>query len=163
MRNNAWITVERTRALRWREWVRWSGTRPDEPGHPPEPEITAWEKKAAQRLHDMEYIFKRFLRPTIQTKVWIMLSIYDVTQAELASGYSHLGDAAAGGDFGVVGYWKWEDGQHESAFVDLYPWMANQVLKFMPPTYDDQGDEVPAVAVRDVNVLFGQPPREFPA
>lgn len=157
MRTNAWITVERDRALSWRDWLRWLE---DQSGV--EPVITNWEKKAAQRLHNMEYIFKRFLRPTILTKVWIMLSVYDVTEAEIASGYTQLGDAATGGDFSCAGYWQWEAGMDFSSFVALYDWLPVQVVKFMPPTYDAQGVEIPAVGVRDVNLLFGQPPREFP-
>lgn len=154
MRTNAWIIVELTRALSWRTWLRWdAGDR-----EAPEPELSAWERKAAQRLHDMEYIFKGFLRPSILGKVWIMISVYDVTPGEIASGYNQLGDAATGGDFGCVGFWTWEEGQGQSAFLDLYPWLPNQALKFMPPI-----EGVPAESVRDVNVLFGQPLREFPS
>lgn len=158
MRSNAWITVERDRALTWRDWLRWL----DDPTIGPEPVITNWEQKAARRLHDMEYIFKRFLRPTILTKVWIMLSVYDVTEAEIASGYTQLGDATAGGDFSCAGLWEWDTHMEFSAFVSAYDWLPVQVLKFMPPTYDAEGNPVAAAGVRDVNLLFGQPPREFP-
>ncbi len=159
MRTNAWITVERVRALSWRTWWRWSmGERTE-----PEPPITPWERKAVQRLVDQEYIFKRFLRPTILTKTWIMLSVYDVTPQEIASAYAQLGDAETGGDFGCAGYWEWTRGQSFCQYVDLgYPWRPNQVLSFMPPTYDSGGVEIPATGIRDVNLLFGQPPREFP-
>lgn len=159
MRTNAWIVVERTRARRWRDWERWRRDPElyDEPAG-----MSNFEKKAVRRLGDMEYIFKRFLRPTILGKVWILLSVYDVTESELAAGYTQLGDAAAGGDFAVVGAWQWRQGQQFCQWWDLYAWAPNQVLQFMPPTYDEEGNMIAAVGVRDVNVLFGQPPREFP-
>ena len=159
-RTNAWITVERTRSTTWRDWLRWLLEDPDTRGA--EPPLTSWEKKAAVRIHDMEYVFKRFLRPTILTKVWIMLSVYDVTEAEIQSGYNQLGDAATGGDFSCAGFWQWTSGQDFCQFVPACDWLPQQVLKFMPPTYDSEGVEIPAVGVRDVNLLFGQPPREFP-
>lgn len=125
--------------------------------------ISQWEKNAVRRLMDMEYIYKRFLRPVIMTKTWIMLSIYDVTEAQIQSGYTQLGDAEAGGDFACVAFWQWLPGQSFSQFVNLgYPWRPNQVLSFMPPTLDPNGVEIPATGLRDVNLLFGQPPREFP-
>ncbi len=159
MRSNAWITIERDRAISWRTWYLWWMSGQEEL----EPPLTQWEKKAVRRLADMEYISKAFLRPTILTKVWIMLSVYDITPAEIASGYTQLGDAATGGDFGCAGYWEWTRGQSFCQYIDLgYPWRPNQVLSFMPPTYDEDGVAIPAVGVRDVNVLFGQPPREFP-
>ena len=160
MRSNAWITVERNRAITWRDWCRWLQGDQIEP----EPPLSAWEKKAVCRLADMEYIFRAFLRPTILTKVWIMLSVYDVTPNEIASAYIQLGDAEAGGDFACAGYWNWIDGQDFCQFTNLgYPWRPAQVINFMPPTYDELGTEIPATGVRDVNLLFGQPPREFPA
>lgn len=161
MRTNAWIIIERDRALSWRAWLRWLIS--DEDPRPPEPPLTPWERKAALRLYDMEYIFKRFLRPTILGKVWIMLSVYDVTRAEIESGYTQLGDAAEGGDFGLTGAWTWKRGQDFCQFVNVRPWLPVQVLKFMPPTYDDDGNPIPATGIRDVNLLFGQPPREFPS
>ncbi len=158
MRTNAWIIIERDRALSWLDWLRWFLTDQAEE----EPDLTSWEKTAAKRLHDMEYIFKRFLRPTILGKVWIMLSVYDVTPAQIANGYIQLGDAATGGDFASLAYWQWLPGQSFCQFLGLNDWVPAQVLKFMPPTYDEEGDPIPATGVRDVNVLFGQPPREFP-
>lgn len=160
MRTNAWVTVERDRALSWKAWVDWSLADPETRGD--EPPLSAWEKNAARKLHDADYLFKGFLRPTIATKVWVMLSVYDVTEAQLAAGYAQLGDAATGGDFGVAGAWRWFPGQSFCQWWDLYAWRGNQVLQFMPPTYDPEGTPIPAVGVRDVNVLFGQPPREFP-
>lgn len=159
MRTNAWITVERTRALSWRDWWRWSIGDQEEL----EPPITDWERKAVQRIVDAEYIFKRFLRPTILTKVWIMLSVYDVTMQEIQSAYTQLGDAEAGGDFACAGFWEWEPEQSFCQWNPFYQWRPAQVLQFMPPTYDQDGTEIPATGVRDVNLLFGQPPREFPA
>ena len=158
MRTNAWVTIERSIALTWRDWIRWS----DGDQLAPEPSLTNWEKKAARRLADMEYIFKRFLRPTILTKVWIMLSVYDVTVAEVNSGYSQLGDAESGGDFACAGFWEWTDGDTECSLSPVYTWRPNQVLLFMPPTIEGE-TEVPATEVRDVNLLFGQPPRELPS
>lgn len=158
MRTNAWITIEKQRALSWRAWYRWLLGEQTEP----EPDLSNWEKKAVTRLADAEYIFKRFLRPTILAKDWIMLSVYDVTHAEIQSGYNELGDASVGGDFACVGYWAWQPGQSFCLWDPTYDWNGNQLLKFMPPTYDDQGQEIPATGVRDVNLLFGQPPREFP-
>lgn len=159
MRSNAWIIIERARALTWREWLRWLA----DPESGDEPTLTDWEQKAAVRLHDMEYIFKRFLRPSILGKIWIMLSVYDVSPAQIASGYANLGDAETGGDFACVGFWTWVEHDSSSVFVALYPWRPNQVINFMPPTYDEEGAEVPAVGVRDVNLLFGQPRRTFPS
>lgn len=159
MNTNAWITVERDRAITWRDWCRWwlGGS------EGPEPPLTAWEKKAVCRLADMEFIFRGFLRPVILTKTWIMLSVYDVTPAEIQSGYTQLGDAEAGGDFGCAGYWLWHPGQAVAAYVDLYPWRPTQVLQFMPPVADESGIPQPATEIRDVNLVLGQPPREFPA
>lgn len=159
MRTNAWIIVERARVLNWREWYLWR--RGDEIG--PEPALTEWEKAATRRLAHMEYLYKRFLRPTILGKVWIMLSVYDVTSNEISAGYSHLGDAESGGDFGCVGYWAWRAGMTQSAFVALYPWRPAQLLRFMPPTLDGDGNETPASEIRDVNLMLGQPARDFPA
>jgi hypothetical protein len=160
MRTNAWITIERDRAITWRDWCRWLFSDQSTA----EPPLTAWEKKAVCRLADMEYIFRAFLRPTILTKVWIMLSVYDVTPQEIASGYTQLGDAEAGGDFACAGYWQWLDGQSFCQFTDLgYPWRPAQVTSFMPPTVDESGQPVAATGPRDVNLLLGQPPREFPA
>lgn len=160
MRSNAWITVEKTRALSWRDWARWHQGEQDDP----EPSgLSNFEKKAVRRLADMEYIFKAFLRPTILGKDWVMLSVYDVTAQEIAAGYNQLGDAAQGGDFGCVGYWEWQRGQVFCQYLDLYPWQPVQVTKFMPPTYDENDQPIPATGVRDVNLLFGQPVREFPA
>jgi hypothetical protein len=157
VRTNAWITIERQRALSWRDWLRWLRD-----GVGPEPELTQWEQRAARRLGDMEYIFKAFLRPVILTKTWIMLSVYDVTISEINSGYAQLGDAAAGGDFACAGLWEWADGQSFCAFNDTYQWRPTQTLQFMPPTTGPDGAPVPATGVRDVNLMLGQPPREFP-
>ncbi len=158
MRSNAWIIIEKLRALSWRAWLRWR----NDPESGDEPPLSEWEQKAASALHDQEYIFRGFLRPEILGKVWIMLSVYDVTAAQIATGYANLGDAESGGDFACAGFWTWEAGDQSCVFVALYPWRAGQIVGFMPPTYDENGDEVPAVGVRDVNVLFGQPPRVFP-
>lgn len=157
-RTNAWITVEKDRALSWRDWLRWeiATASGEEAGE--EPILSLWEEKAARRLGDMEYIFKAFLQPSILAKTWIMLSVYDVTQGEIESGYTHLGDAEEGGDFACAGYWEWRRHDDLSSFVDLgYPWRPTQLLKFMPDY-----DGTPATEVSDVNVLFGQPPRVFP-
>ncbi len=158
-RTNAWITLERDRALTWRDWRRWYVS--DQSA--PEPALTAFEKKAVLRLIGMEFLFKRFLRPTILTRVWILISVYDVTPAEIDAGYTQLGDAGAGGDFALAGYWTWLPGQSFCQFDDLgRGWLSAQVTKFMPPTLDSEGVEVPATGVRDVNLILGQPPREFP-
>lgn len=157
-RTNAWITLEKVRALSWRDWARWYRGEQLEP----EPALTNFEKKAVLRLIGMEFLFKRFLRPTIATRDWIMISIYDVTAAEIEAGYTQLGEAPTG-DFGLAGFWIWQPGQSFCQFQDLgYPWLSAQVLKFMPPTIDAGGAEVPATGVRDVNLIMGQPPREFP-
>lgn len=142
----------------WLSWWRWFiGDRAEV-----EPALTAWEKNAVKRLADKEYIFKRFLRPTILTKVWVMLSVYDVTPAQIASGYTQLGDAEVGGNFACAGYWEWSKGDTVCRYVDLgYPWRPAQVLNFMPPITLPDGTTTPATEVRDVNLLLGQPPREF--
>ncbi len=158
-RTNAWITLERDRALTWRDWRRWYESEQTEP----EPALSNFEKKATLRLIGMEFLFKKFLRPTIATRVWIMISVYDVTESEIQAGYSQLGEAPTG-DFGLAGFWSWLPGQDFCQFQDLgYPWLSAQVLKFMPPTFDSEGIEIPATGVRDVNLIMGQPPREFPA
>ncbi len=158
-RTNAWVTLEKTRALTWRDWRRWY-----EGGQAgAEPALSDFEKKATLRLVGMEYLYKRFLQPTIATRQWIMLSLYDVTENDIDAGYNQLGDASSGGDFGLAGYWEWFPGQSSCQFDDLARgWLPAQVLKFMPPTYDQAGGEIPATGVRDVNLIFGQPPREFP-
>lgn len=156
---NAWITVEKNRALTWRDYELW---RRDPELYTQPTEISAWEKKAVRRVSDMGHLFKAFLRPEILTKQWIMLSVYEISAADIASGYNQLGDAETGGDFGCAGFWEWEAGWSFCRFVPLYAWRPNQVLLFMPPTYTQEGVEVPATGVRDVNVAFGQPPREFP-
>lgn len=160
MNTNGWIIVERDRMLSWRDWYLWArGDRMD-----PEPDISQWEQGAVRKLAHMDYIYRRFLRPTILTKVWIMLSLYGVTPQQIQSGYSQLGDAATGGDFGLMGYWEWNRGSRFSSYVDLgVPWRPVQVLRFMPPTVAEDDTEIPATEVRDVNLLLGQPPREFPA
>lgn len=158
IRSNAWITLEKVRALSWRDWRRWYESDQSES----EPPLTNFEKKAVLRLIGMEFLFKKFLRPTIATRDWIMISVYDVTEREIQAGYNQLGEAPSG-DFALAGYWIWQPGQSFCQFQDLgYPWLSAQVLKFMPPTYDDQGQAIPASGVRDVNLIMGQPPREFP-
>lgn len=158
VRSNAWITLEETRALSWRDWRRWH----EGDQSLPEPPLTNFEKKAVLRLIGMEFLFKRFLRPTIATREWIMISLYDVAENEIDAGYNQLGDAASGGDFALAGYWRWLPGQSFCQFDDLgYGWLPAQVLKFMPPTFDGV-TEIPATGVRDVNLIMGQPPREFP-
>lgn len=157
-RTNAWITLEKVRALAWREWRRWYEGDQSEP----EPPLTNFEKKAARRLIGMEFLFQRFLRPTIATRDWILISVYDVTEAEIDAGYTQLGEAPTG-DFGLAGHWRWLPGQDFCQFDNLgRDWLPAQVLKFMPPTYDESGTEIPATGVRDVNLILGQPPREFP-
>lgn len=157
MRTNAWVVLEETRALSWRDWLRWL---PEQEGD--EPPLSNFEKKAALRLADMDYIYKRFLRPTIQTKVWIMLSIYDVTITEVNAGITQLGDAAQGGDFGCAAFWNWQEDGAASEYIDEYPWRPAQVLLFMPPFESQEGEDPPPNEIRDVNLLFGQPAREFP-
>ncbi len=158
MRTNAWVTVERDRALSWQTWLDWYHAG----GDGDEPPLSNYEKNVALKLSDQTYLFKGFLRPTILMKVWIMLSLYDVTESQIDNGYAQLGDAVSGGDFGCAGFWQWDLSMSFCQWISPYGWHGGQVLQFMPPTYTAEGVEIPATGVRDVNVMLGQPPREFP-
>lgn len=148
MRVNAWIALERSISISWWDYYQW--LRSDRMGV--EPDLDTFGKNALRKLIDLDFAFQCFEAATIQSKVWRMLSVYDVTDAQLNAGYSQYGDAETGGDYAVIGKWTWNAGD-PVCLIDLqWNWRPTQVKEFMPG-----GD------LWDVNLLAGQPPRVLPS
>lgn len=162
MRTNAWITLENNLAISWWNYYKWAIADPDTRGA--EPPLDNFGKNAVRKLVDLDFAFRCFKKATIQTREWRMLSVYDITDNQLNAGYTQYGDAEEGGDYAVAGKWTWSPGD-SSCLIDLqWNWRPNQVLLFMPDVCDDHDctTQSPATEITDVNLLAGQPGREFP-
>ena len=156
MRTNAWVTLENTLALAWWDWYKWNrdGRQGDEPP------LDNWGKNAITKLSDIENAFQVFKKATIQQREWRMLSLWDITKSQADAGYAQYGDAEEGGDYGVTGFWEWDDAQRnvKCVLMPYYNWRPNSVIKYMP----DNQDGSPAEEITDVTLLSGQPPKELP-
>ena len=164
MNTNAWITLENTLALTWWDYYQWA-INPD-PNRGPAPPIDPFGEKAVRRLVDVDHAFRCFKKATIQSREWRLLSVWGVTHGQLQAGYNAYGDAEAGGDYAVVGFWAWNARGDAYCPIDLrYNWRPAQVIKYMPDECADPdcATTVPADEVWDVVLLAGQPPRELPA
>ena len=162
MFTSAWVTFENTLALRMFDWFKWfTGNQED-----PEPELDNWSKNAIRKMVDIDYAFRAYKKATIQQREWRMLALWNVTLQQLDSGYAVHGDAETGGDYGVIGYWTWENrNDQNSVWQAEYNWRPTQVIRYMPDECADPdcATTLPASEITDVVLLAGQPPRELPA
>lgn len=160
MRTNAWIALELSIAQAWWAYYQWvlggqEGT---------EPPLDNFGKNAIRRLVDLDFSFQCFKKATIGAQDFRMLSVFDVTEAQLNLGYTQYGNAEEGGGYAVVGLWTWVAGDPLCLLDDSFNWRPAQVLKFMPDECADPecATTVPASEVWDVALLAGQPPRVLP-
>lgn len=163
MYTNAWVTLRNSLALQWWDYYQWYIADPDTRG--PEPSLSNWDKAAVRKLVDIDFAFQAYKKATILNDDWRLLSVWGVTKQQLDSGYVQHGDAESGGDYAVVGYWTWNSSYDDYCpLMPDYNWRPAQVVKFMPDVCADPGctSTVSATEVVDVNLLAGQPPREFP-
>ncbi len=160
---NAWLAFENSLAASMWAWYLWYLS--DRDGV--EPSLSEWDKRAVRKLADMKFIIARFLQASGGGKTWRLLSVYDVTKAQIDAGYARHGDASEGGDFECAGLWTWNPGDTLCVRDDTYGWQPAQVLKFMPAvctSYDVAGDclvYVDATELADVSLVMGQPPRDL--
>lgn len=162
-RSNAWIALEAGVAQSWKQWINWY--RSDQQA--PEPALDDWDRKALQKLRDLSYAYRCFKKAQAGGKTWHCLSIWDVTHQMIQSGYNHHGDANQGGNFECAGLWWWEAGDGICWRDNTFGWQPGKVLLFMPDECIARDPESncttyqPATALRDVQLLQGQPGLDF--
>lgn len=126
----------------------------------------------------LELLFQQFVGPQRTYRLW---SIYANKPEDAPQVRSDL-DAIQGAypqDFLKMGAWEYQTGREVSAEYNdqgeqiTVGWMPipAQIMRFMPPVMSDPGDLgtdpvtpptfVPATDPTDVNLLFGQSPRDF--
>ena len=148
-RSNAWLSLENTLALAWWDYYQWIiGGRKG-----PEPPLSDWDKKAVEKLTDIEFSFRVFVKASGGGKEWRMFSIWGVTKAQIDAGYRQHGDAHEGGDFECAGLWYWEHPDTQCRRDETYGWHPVQVARFMPPHCGG--------VLCDAVLLSGQPPRDL--
>ena len=158
---NAWVTLRESLAQAWWSWYQWLLS--DQQG--PEPALSNWDKNAIRKLVDIEFAFRAYKKADLLGDQWRLLSVWGVTESQVEAGYAQHGDAASGGDYGVIGFWSWSNRADDYCPINpKYPWKPNQVIAYMPDECVDVDctSTQPARYVWDVNLGAGQPPRELP-
>ena len=159
---NAWVTLRESLAQAWWAWYRWFVDGQEGP----EPPLSNWDKNAIRKLVDIEHAFRAYKKASLLGDQWRLLSVWGVTESQVEAGYDQHGDAISGGDYGVIGFWSWDDRNDDYCPINpKYPWKPNQVIEYMPDECIDRPEcttKQPADYVWDVNLGAGQPPRELP-
>jgi len=180
-----WCSISEVyRAELW-PYVKWhGGKQTEEDGTPiPEPVPTAFPTIADidqvtveffNNIHDadaVERLFKSWNAAGRTYKVWSLYANKPENTPQIRSDLDML-NAADPQDFSVSGAWKCSDGGEVGADAAgvWYP-IPPQIINFMPDIMTDPGDPeadppvpptyVPATEPTDVNLLFGQAPRDF--
>ena len=125
-------------------------------------ELQAKNRETLSRCGDIDVIPGLFKKPTQGPRSWQLYSLlYDVaTRREFEQAVERF-KSENPGTTDVLGAWHFEDGRQvgielDGSGVPLYP-IPGRLSDFMP----DDPDGTPNSTLRDVNVYYGQSPRQF--
>ena len=161
---NAWIAVSDTARTRIVERLTWD----EETQGAYDGPVTQAQYRLFSYMQDRRSREALFKRPTIGGREYILFSVdFDGDEVPLASVRQTIDDLIETypNQIAVMGAWRVDDGRQVGATYDEngvitsdgpYPPHA-QLFQFMP----DDPDGTPNPTVRDVNILYGQAPRDF--
>ncbi len=163
MHTNAWILLEQAIAQSWNAWYHWRIT----DRQMPEPSIDDLEKVAVNTIVDFQFAYSAFKESSLSGKIWHCLPLWGIDHALIDGLYALHGDGLQGGNFQCAGFWQWSRGDVICARDSRYLWHPDTILQFMPDeciSRDSNGNCTayqPATALRDIQLLQGQPGLDF--
>jgi len=121
-------------------------------------ELQAKNRQTLERCGDIQVIPGLYKTRTLGPRSWQLYSLlYDVQSIPEFEQAIELFKSENPGDTDVLGAWHWETGnQVTDDNVPLYP-IPGGLSNFMP----DDPDGTPNNTQRDINLYFGQTPRDF--
>ena len=127
-------------------------------------ELQAKNRETLNLCGDIAVIPNLFKTRTQGPRSWQLYSLlYDVDTVPEFEQAVELFSSENPGDTGVMGAWYFDDGtQVSDDGVPIYP-IPESLLSYMPDVWneDDPPTFSPATEVTDVNLYFGQAPRQF--